>query len=278
MSTPFDSLGRMKQTIEMSLRVADYFNQQTPIISNVVRSIASSPVSNFHSAISIMNSPAIVASTKAFSSPDSVSVLDSLNHSNILSITNRFAYTAAISFPQDVLDSIYLAQKLAKQLTFPPVYSFSSAAAKISANIIDPGSGAFTPVFSNLAIEISKMPISSFEYSFDNAGNINLSEQLEHKLSSIVNLESNKSNSHRKIISKEFFCNVMLPIILALLQLGYNMYSDAQLAKLLEQQHQEKISIQRQLLNEEHQQTEYLRQISDSLEKSIPAKEYGQSS
>ena len=70
----------------------------------------------------------------------------------------------------------------------------------------------------------------------------------------------------------------MLPIILALLQLGYNMYSDAQLAKLLEQQHQEKISIQRQLLNEEHQQTEYLRQISDSLEKSIPAKEYGQSS
>lgn len=286
MSSPFDNFDKMNRSLESSLRIAESFNQ---------RALA---MSNFHSAFCAVNSPAIVATANALTSAKLVATSSVLNTSRIMAATNAFSNSSAMhaamslsgstflskalsgctSVSQNMFESTALAQKLANQLTFPPVYSVSSTAAEISSRIINPVSGVFTPEFLNLAAEIRELPLDTFEYSFDGTDNVNISNQLEEKLSTIVDVSSAESNSHRKAISKEFFYSVILPIILALLQLGYSMHSDNQSARQLEQHHQEEMSIQRQLLNEEQQQTEYLRRIAESSVKSLPAIEDGPSS
>lgn len=159
-----------------------------------------------------------------------------------------------------------IAQDLAAQLTIPPIYSISSSVSKIRDSIIDSISGNFTPVALQLAEEFRKIPISSFDFSSDDTGTIQLSEPLEDKLSDIIDTESSLPSLQRKTMSKEFFYNVVLPIVLALLQLGYNVYSGNQLINILEKHDQEDITIQRQILDEERQQTEYLRKIAESSE------------
>lgn len=298
MSSPLDSFEKMQKSLEKTLRITETFNQQASVVNNALRSLSFSPISDYYSALSAASSPSIINAAKALSSSPFASVIESLSLSGVSAAANALTNSATVrvakclstptllsdalnisaSIPQAILDSTALAQKLANQLTMPPVYSVSSIAAEISSRIINPVSGAFTSSFLDLAVDIREMPIDSFEYSFDDAGNVNLSEQLENKLSDIINVDPAQPDSPRKIISKEFFYSVVVPIVLALIQLGYNVYSDAQLTELLEHQHQEKMTIQRQILNEEHQQTEYLRRISESSKESIPAEEDSPSS
>lgn len=281
MSAPFDSFDKMNQSLERSLRIAESFSKKTL------------PMSNFHSAFCAVNSPAIAATTNTLISAKLVATSRALNPSRVIAATNVFSNSSAVhaarclssstflskamssctSVSRNMLETTALTQKLAKRLSLPPVYSASSIVAEISSRIINPVSGVFTPEFSNLAAEIREMPLDTFEYSFDDAGNAIIAKQLEEKLSTIIEVNSTESNSHRKIISKEFFYNVVLPIVLTLLQLSYSMHSGNQLTRQLEQHHQEEMSIHRQLLNEEHQQTEYLRRIAETSEASNPGKE-----
>ena len=294
MSTPFDNFNKMYQSLEKSLRIAESFSSAMP---------------NFYSALSAVNSPAIVATTNALSSAKLVATTNALssaklvvtsralNPPGVIASTNAFSNASAVhaarclssstflskaigscaSVSRNMLEATALPQKLAKQLTLPPVYSASSITAEMSSRIVNPVSGVFTPEFSNLAAEIREMPLDTFEYSFDDAGNASISEQLEEKLSTIIDVNSTESSSHKKIISKEFFYSVILPIVLALLQLSCSMHSDDQSTKQLERHHQEEMSIQRQILSEECQQTEYLRKIFEATQDSIPAKEDGPS-
>lgn len=298
MSSPLDNFEKMQKSLEKTLRITETFNQQASVINNTLRSLSLSPISDYYSALSAAGSPSIINAAKDLSSSPLVSSIESLSLSGVSATANALtnsttvriakylstptllsdALNSSASIPQTMLDSTALAQKLANQLTISPVYSVSPIAAEISSRIIDSVSGAFTSSFLDLAAEIREMPINSFEYSFDDAGNVNLSEQLGDKLSDIIDIEPTRPNSPRKIISKEFFYNVVMPIVLALMQLGYTVYSDAQLTELLERQHQEKMTIQRQILDEERQQTEYLRRISESSKESIPAKEDSPSS
>lgn len=226
-----DNFDKMQQALEKSLRIAEALDYQTFALSPLT--------SNFCATAASINSSAITNATRALSSPGLSSALEAVTHPGVITAAEAIANSgvvraakslscstflsaavkASISIPQETLDSMALAQKLVNRLNLPPVYSISSAAAEIASKITDSISGDFTSEFFNLAIEIREMPIASFEYSFDDSGNINLSDPLEDKLSDIIDVKSSQSNSHRKVISKNSF--IMLWCLSSLLSCSW---------------------------------------------------------
>lgn len=276
MTTPLDNFDKMQQTLEKSLRIAEAFNNQVFAFNDALRPLAS----NFCATASAINSSAIIDAARSLSSSRFPSVLDAVNRSGVITATNVLtdrlvssiasissvlnsnnlsflsdAVRASVSISREVLDSVSLAQKLIDQLTLPPVHSISSLAYELKNSMVDQETDEVTVQFKDFAKKISKLHPEDFAYTEINDNEVKISAAMSEIIDASFPESVNNFRSQEKSrIATTFFRLILIPLLAFVIPLGYQIYSD----------HQSAIASDK-LLAEEQKQTEYLREISESL-------------
>lgn len=110
----------------------------------------------------------------------------------------------------------------------------------------------------------NNVALEDLTYTINESDQVECSLPLENIVEGIVETvyDDDSRPSKDKVHNSDFFLSVLLPLIIAVLALGFDIISDIQTNKQIEQHHQEEIAIQEQLLQEERQQTEYLKELS----------------
>lgn len=125
---------------------------------------------------------------------------------------------------------------------------------------------AFASFTQTYALQLSEDSIDDFSYTIDDDDNVEFSAPLGNVVDGLIETVYDTCNKPgpELVHSKKFFLETLLPLIFAFLSLVYGIHSNIQTEKQLEQHHQEEMSIQKQILEEEQQQTEYLKILSES--------------
>ena len=190
----------------------------------------------------------------SFPSRELSTVFSSINQQNLAASIESLNYVNEIS------------KKLYAQLSVPIVYSFSPAVHSIRDQMIDRMTGAFTPSFTSFSQDVCGLSPDDFKVIQADDDYVELSESMSKIIVNITDkLGILRYISDNKAQIKDFFYKVVLiPLLVAAVQIGFSVHADQQQSQTLEKYHQEKMQKLEKIYEEERQQTQYLKEIAEN--------------